>query len=477
MGGAFTGSGPEAFLDGLSHMSAFHFGDGHVCFSNKFMRTKHWKNLVERGERTWCGTAKGDSSTRSSGLVTRLYRALEDKLFGTAPPFTNINNPNVNTWLLSRTADKVRVAASTEADGEVCEFDADTLDTVGGVKALAPPREGDRPSKLVVTNAAHWFFDESQNGGYHVGLDMSYTLALTGPVFTFRYVVWHGDRPPFSRVASIDLGTFPFSSRGTQPLSARAAYMHTVAQTEKHLVLLVGAKRINYQRLIDRQFDKGFFGLFEDTREPVEFIIFSIQRGQLALRGRAKCGAGENFMLWHTANAFDKDNTITVDVTCSSPDVKNHLRRFVIDLEHSLTTSSVPLLGDGWSEVIEFPNVNPRLHLRQHRFTYALRNIFEPTSAVIRLDCVTGEKKILEGVSASEIFTEPVFVSRPHATDETDGVVLTEAIDTILRTSHLLVVDPVTFVVVARVKAPLCGNIGLHSTFLTRGGGHLTSKL
>jgi carotenoid cleavage dioxygenase-like enzyme len=511
MGGAFHDDSSEAFLDGLAHLSSFCFerGEGtEVLFSNRYVRSEHFARFASEGVRGWAVTAR---APEPAGLAARARGALR-RLFGTHALYRNAINPNVNVWSLGRGADgRPRLAAATEADGEVCEFDPDSLDTVGGVATLETRR-----GAMVITNAAHWMFDPviemgaggSPGCGFHAGLELQVSWGLQGPTFRFSTVVWAGHAPPLKRALALPLAEFGWSERAKQPLGRRAAYMHTVAQTSRHLVLLVSSRRLAYERLLERRMEGGFFGLFDETDASCEFIVLDIDpaSGALALRGSYQCAPGESYMMWHLSNSFVSPDgkRITVDVTCSpntqlkagSDTQRNELRRFEIDLERtgpgtvssrSLTRCAVqPPHKDGH----EFPNINPRFHLRgEYRFAYMLRNHFQAdgTASVDRVDVSTGELRPLQGLRRGEVLTEPVFVARATASlattaengseeDELDGVVLTEAIDTAAGTSDLLVVEPKTMAVLARIRAPICGNVGLHSTYVPASLGNLVSK-
>jgi carotenoid cleavage dioxygenase-like enzyme len=241
MGGAFHDESPEAFLDGLAHLSSFCFAGGDVLFSNKYVRSEHFERFLSEGARGWALTAR---APEPQGLAARIGGALR-RLFTTPARYRNAINPNVNVWSLGRGADgRPRLAAATEADGEVCEFDPDSLDTMGGVATLEMRR-----GASVITNAAHWFFDPviemgaggSPGCGFHAGLELQVSWGLRGPTFRFSTVVWAGHAPPLKRALVLPLAEFGWSERAKQPLERRAAYMHTVAQTSRHLVLLVSS--------------------------------------------------------------------------------------------------------------------------------------------------------------------------------------------------------------------------------------------
>jgi len=474
MGGAFFDV-DDVGLDGLAHISAFHLQDGKASYSNKFMRTKHFRNLTTSGKRNWGGTA---SAMEQSGVFSRAVEWLKDLRYAFSGPKVQYVgfNPNVNVWALGPTKDgsgDIRVAASTETDGVVCEFHPKTLDTLHGTATLEPQKG------QIITNAAHWFFDQDVSGGFHVGLELDWTLTMKGPIFTFQYVIWHGDEPPFKRVMEHPLATFPYAERQKQPDEKRAAYMHTIAQTENYLVLVESAMRLKYGDLLANHFPNGFFGLFESVKAPVNFKVFKIDRenkGQLKFVGDMPCKPEDRYMVWHLGNSYEDGDNIVIDVsahklseeqgTALSEGDKSDLNRFTIDLT-SKSASVKQLLEHTANEDYEFPNINPRFHHMQHNFIYALGNSgVRKDMSVVKLNCTTGETQHLEELDGNWLITEPIFVSKPGATDEEDGIVLIEGVNTNTGESELMFVEPKAFTIVARVKSPVATNIGLHSTWV-----------
>jgi carotenoid cleavage dioxygenase-like enzyme len=492
MGGAFAEDAEpsKAFLDGLAHISAFKLSAAGVHFTNRFMRSVHWESFITHGERSWIGTAAADAAR--PGNAERLARWLLG-LGGAAPAsdskvhFRAENNPNVNIWPLGGG----RLSAATEADGEVCAFDPASLATLGGVRTLAmqPPSGSARSAggnDMVITNAAHWLLDPDRHAGYHCGIELSWGWTARGPHFAVRYVVWTGLEPPLRRVAEIEVAKFAYADRAAQPPASRAAYMHTVAQTANHLVLFLSPMRMHYGRLLAKDFSNGFFGLFDSLSVPTEFIVFRIEPdGALRPLHTARCEAGQSYGVWHLANAFESSGAgrITIDVTCSDRDNgdKHHLRRFEIDLRDAgAPVRTRRLVADEADpHEYEFANCNPTLHMRDYRFVYALRNYFQSdgTQALVRLDLATGKMQALQGLGKHEMTTEPIFVPRdtgapvagrePGGDCELDGVVLAEAIDVASGTSDLVIIDAATWTIIARVRAPIMGNVGLHSLFLS----------
>lgn len=489
-GGAFVDDGEKAFLDGLAHLSAFHICDGEVTYSNKFMRSKEFKEFMETGRRTWAITAT--SSRRDDGWLALAWAKLKEMLPSGQKRINALYsgvNPNVNTFLLSDSTEpsQLRLAASTESNGDVCEFNPQTLDTISTTKTM-PVSEG-----MVVTNAAHWFFDPSTCGGFHVSLNMKFAMAGIKPRFTFSYALWHGSTPPYRQVASHQITSFKYGEFKGLPDKERAAYMHSMAQTENYVVLLLSSKRVSYGKLLSRDFSQGFFGLFESVETPLEFMVYRITKRdpvEVEYVNTFSCQPTEKFMPWHLANSYeDAQGRIVIDTSVNEAlqkptnaamemDEKHFMARFYINLE----TSNVEFarLDSLAKTELEFPNINPLFHMKPHHHIYAVEYPLVPGSGIVHIQSERPDQAPtrLEGVSAREIAGEPVFVPRPGGIDELDGVVLVEVLDTEANESHLLIceVSHQRFAIQAKIKSPIPGNLGLHSTWVDHASVSLTSK-
>ena len=67
--------------------------------------------------------------------------------------------------------------------------------------------------------------------------------------------------------------------------------------------------------------------------------------------------------------------------------------------------------------------------------------------------------------SVDSVPSEPIFVARPGAKDEDDGVLLTVSMDSIEKRSSLLVIDAITMKEIGRAKMPLVMNYGFHGAY------------
>ncbi len=119
------------------------------------------------------------------------------------------------------------------------------------------------------------------------------------------------------------------------------------------------------------------------------------------------------------------------------------------------------LLTTAWNG----PRINfSRCNGRPYRYAYGNATSGAPfLKDIVKLDVESGEYR---GWSEEDQWAgEPVFVARPDATEEDDGVLLSVVLDGISGTSYLLVLDAADLSEVARAHAPHLVPLGFHGQF------------
>jgi torulene dioxygenase len=81
-------------------------------------------------------------------------------------------------------------------------------------------------------------------------------------------------------------------------------------------------------------------------------------------------------------------------------------------------------------------------------------------------DWKTGSHKIWQPENGESCPCEPVFIQRPGATEEDDGIVLTIVVDREGTHSILVALDGSTFEEVARAELPQVYSLGPHGSFV-----------
>lgn len=118
----------------------------------------------------------------------------------------------------------------------------------------------------------------------------------------------------------------------------------------------------------------------------------------------------------------------------------------------------------------DLPIINPRMVHKPHRYVYAVtgRGISSFLDCLVKTDVQTREALIWCG-EKGHTPGEPVFVERPGATEEDDGVLLSVVLDGFSKTSYLLCLDAKSFEEVGRAEADFPIGFGFH--------GHYQSQL
>ncbi|KAL5499781.1 hypothetical protein EMCRGX_G011241 [Ephydatia muelleri] len=219
--------------------------------------------------------------------------------------------------------------------------------------------------------------------------------------------------------------------------------------------------------------------VFTDKEEEVCFHIVEKKTGQeLELRF-----VTESFFTFHHINAYEDNGHVVVDLCCTTDDSycnfgffdssasfipderRQSVRRYVLPLNTSTKnlvtlnySCATAILQDDGSiycqyEILspiafEYPRINyPVCNGKQYRFVYGVAGL----DKLVKLD--TREKTVKMWAEKACFPSEPVFVSRPLADREDDGVILSAVIDTELgHHPFLLVLDSITMSEIGRAE-------------------------
>jgi carotenoid cleavage dioxygenase-like enzyme len=248
----------------------------------------------------------------------------------------------------------------------------------------------------------------------------------------------------------------------------RVPYIHSFAVTQSRIVLVLHPYVLNPP------------GLLWSRRPIAQHYAWVPSRGVRVIvmdraDGRWSEHAGPPFFVFHTVNAFDApDGSIRLDLL-AYPDARiiaqdmtmasirrqglprrlPTLRRLRIEPERAEFALEAAL-----PEVeFEFPMIHhARAGARPHRYIWG-----STLSEVVRIDTATGA--VLRRTVDDLTLGEPLFVPRPGAADEDDGVLLTVGTDPSGRRSELTVWDARTLEIAARARTPIGLPLGFHGSF------------
>lgn len=282
-----------------------------------------------------------------------------------------------------------------------------------------------------------------------------------------------------------------------------AAYIHSFFLTQSFIVLCVptshlsmGGARILWERnLVDsiKEFDpdapcrwividrKNGRGVVDRFTTPASFFFHSVNSFEEATDdGRIKlvleCVTFRNLdviKLFYYDNLLNRDGAADalVNNTQTYQNSLPTLTRFSHVMEpkarswkaapgaETVFTIKAPHAGD-------LPTINEAYATKKHRYVYSisLRGHSLFFDCIIKTDTETGEAKIWSGGKGHSP-SEAIFVARPDAKDEDDGVLLSVVLDSVCKVSYLLVLDAKTLEEVARAEADFAIAFGLHGVF------------
>jgi beta,beta-carotene 9',10'-dioxygenase len=431
LSGSMLRTGPARFevgeqrmrhwFDGQAMLHRFSIAGGRVAYANRFLEGRAYRAAEEKGE-----IAFGEFATDP---CRSLFKRVQTFF---SPGFSD--NANVNLTKLGE-----RFIAMTETPIPV-EFDSETLAAAG-----IPPYKV--PGHLTT---AHPHRDRSS------GAMLNYAAKL-GPRSSYRF--------------------FEVGPKATEPTVVGSvpvrepAYMHSFGLSERWFVLAEFPFVVNPLRLA-RQSRPYIENYRWEPRRGTRFTLIDRRSGEA--HGGFETDACFGF---HHVNAYDGDGEVVVDI-CVFPDASviedlylDRLRdgkpipgaelvRFRLDLERK--TVSRRKLSE---QHLELPRIAyGRCNELPHRYVWGV----DPGDSgwieqIVKIDTDDGSALIWERPGCSP--SEPVFVARPGAEAEDDGVLLSVVLDTERETSSLLVLDAANLEEVASAEAPHHIPFGFHGQF------------
>jgi carotenoid cleavage dioxygenase-like enzyme len=447
LGGAFLRNGPALFtidgtrynhwFDGLAMLHRFGFEHGTVTYRSRWLDSRNRREVVESGK------------PRFDQFASNPKRSFWQKLVDTFDFTLQFGDNNLVSF--------GRFDDSWVALGETpipLVLDPDTLETP------AQFRFGDRLIGMI--SCAHPVRDAGRRTTY--GYD-----TFVFPLLS-KYSFWRLDDGSRSR-------TRVWSQRVSRP-----SYMHSFGMSENHLVITEFPLRLRPGAMVAGCWTGvPFIENFDWTGEDVAFTVVEKDTGRVTGTFRAPA-----FFAFHHVNAWeDGEGRIVLDVAAyedASVIQQTYFSRLLADDGGTLPVSQllryrVPLEGTGAlmppevlsSTAFEMPAIHPDLLGRPYRFAWGY-GFDEPgnlNDTVYKVDLHAPEGERLTRWQEHGCYpSEPVFVPRPGAEAEDDGVVLTVVLDGTRATSSLLVLDAHDLRELARATVPVAIPHGLHGAYV-----------
>jgi beta,beta-carotene 9',10'-dioxygenase len=433
LGGSLLRTGPAKFevgenrmrhwFDGLAMLHRFTIDAGKVSYGNRYLQSRNYRTAMEQGHMVY-----GEFATDPCRSLFKRVQTLF------APGKALPDNANVNVTRLGE-----RFISMTETPMPV-QFDPHTLETAG-----VQPYEV--PGQLTT---AHPHMDRASCG-------MLNYAAKLGRVSSYRFFAVD---PDASKPRAI--GSLPVKE---------PAYMHSFGLTERWLVLAEFPLVVNP------------LALALSGRPYIENYKWKPELGtRFTLVDRATGEATVGFQTdacfaFHHVNAYEDGGEVVVDL-CAFNDAGVIEDLYLDRLRQGKPVQSAELtrfrlkLADRSvqrerlsEEVIELPRINyGRCNERPYRYVWGVGD--GPSGwleQIVKID--THDGAALSWAERGCFPGEPVFVARPDAQDEDDGVLLSVVLDSAAESSLLLVLDAADLHELARARVPHHIPFGFHGQF------------
>lgn len=434
--GSFISVGPAIFqigstqaihwLDGLAMAYLFTIDGQSVTYTNKIIESGYCKECIAKGK------LRGSSPEQKKSTWAKLTSAVS------STPRPAYDNANINVACFNN-----ELVALTETPFPIC-LDTKTLLTTGGFTFT---------DKIEAQfTSAHPLFDPTTHEWYNVGIQYAHNS---------NYIIYKMAKESTQRkiVATIPVG-YP-------------TYIHSFAMTPHYIIITETPFTVSpYDLLLS---DTSFIENFNwKPKNGTNFLVINKQTGKKV--GTYKT---EPFFTLHHVNAYEQNGDIIVDlIAYKDPQITrafayenlcdprlqlpaSHLKRFIInpDNDHVQVNQLSP-------HNIELPNINPNALMHKYHYLYVTSSEHGFSQSILKLD--VNSKHHQKWHERNAYTTEAVFVPRPGATQEDDGIVLSLILDAQNKKSFLLILDAKDLKELARVYTPHAIPFTVHSKFFAK---------
>lgn len=432
LNGAFISTGPGNFnmqgkhathwFDGYAMLKGFYIKEEKVSFRNRLLLSDTYLHdeLISQPHKL-----ASFNHPQKDYILNRIEELKNNEYY--------YDNGNVNVCQLGDSG-----VAMTEVPSKVT-FDLNTLDTIGHL---------DFDSGFGShTELAHPTFDP-------ISKELVNVACIYGE--KTEYIIYRFDEHNHSKIECARYRSdLPF-------------YLHSFCITEHYFILLQTPLLLDLSDP-DAPFEEM---LVYQENTPTQFIV--IDRNTR----KASSYPTDPFVCFHQANAFEKENRLILDLCCyqakegydslnfsniytKKAEAPTYLTRYDLELESgSVTTEKMCALS------CDFPRLNTRQFSgRQYQYNYLARiDVKEGKSdfinGLIKINMDNKKVKIWEKNAC--YCSEPIFVAKPDAQNEDEGVVLSVVFNALDNISFLLILDAQRFEPIAQANLPTFMPFGLH---------------
>lgn len=483
--GTFLRNGPGQFeageqklnhmFDGFALMHKFDIQNGKVSYTSRFLRSDFYVKATEQKRLVYSSFGTTAFPDPCKNIFARFFSYFDFKIQPT-------DNCNVNVMQLGE--DFYALTESTL----LMKIEPETLNTVEKVDL----------SKYMVVH--------SSTAHPHTGEDGTiYGMGSTfGPRSSYNIIKF----PPSDGDSQLSLNQAKILCKIPSASSLYPSYYHSFGLTENYIVFVEQPLTINILKILFSKLLGNNFTHCIDYTPTVPAKFYVIRRNDGTILHRKY--TADAFFCFHHINAYEDDGHVVVDMCCYDnanvmeeaylknlrDEMPNRVevlaKRFVLPLEEKIeqgrkgdnlvtlanSDASAQLQEDQSVHCVperlsdpcgEMPRINyDKYNGKKYRYFYSLA--VEDATQLLKIDTVNKTS-----TSWSDPFcypSEPVFVSRPEAESEDDGVVLSSVIDLkgTGRKPYLVILDAKSFKELARAEIPADVPIGFHGIFVPKKG-------
>jgi len=417
------------WFDGLAMLHRFHISNGSVAYRSRYVDCNAYRETMQEGRICYSDFATDPCRTLFQQLQT---------IFNPDPKITDSAKVNVG-----------QIGGKSFAWGEPLmqiQIDPKTLQTIGVYDY------GKYAGNRMTT--AHPLVDDK--GAYNL-------VVQYGPINFYKIYEISGEAK--------ELASVPVRLPG---------YMHSFGMSENYFIIAEYPLVVQSIMLLFRA--KPFIENFHwKPSMGSRFIIIDRKTGK-----RISTIKVPSFFSFHHVFAREKEGTLEVDLCAyENADIISHyykarlskadeplprgtMRRYTLDLKKGMCIDTKQLAD----VCLELPVIN-QAFARNHsmyRYVYGcgvsanMPNEFY--NQIEKIDTETGESQ--SWYHECHYPGEPVFVPRPNAQSEDDGVLLSVVLNTENQTSYLLVLDAKSLKQLGKAFLPHSILFGYHGTFINQ---------
>ncbi|KAL3141623.1 hypothetical protein ABBQ32_004860 [Trebouxia sp. C0010 RCD-2024] len=452
------------WFGGLTVMHKFQISGGKVIYRNRHLNreAEHYIEAEnqEPGVMLWhdpCGTLLGRAFSLFKQAALKGPSSFETF---TDPKTGKQGNGNIGVTV-GRFRDN-QLVSRTDANVLIALDPVDlTVTRKFNYTSILPEAKG-------VTSASHVERDEQAGLTYDFTMDLNYKLNGMYNVFCIPD----------------DANEDPYMLARIQDTPC---YIHSFAQTEQYLILMVWPCVFDPLRMVLNK--SVFHDLQWKPKLGVKLHVIDKRKGG---RGHMTTYRHPAFYCFHQLNAFESGDDLIVDLA-AYPDhsimVQLHRTNMLFGLNPmdaaiptriklpdlpAATAAGLGRITDASSHVLsakpigfELFTINPGQKCKPYRYSWGVS--CQPGDAffncIVRLDIKSGEHQVW--AEENTYPGEPIFVPRPGATEEDDGVLLSVVLAGAQKRSFLLILDASDLTEVARAWTRDPVALGFHGHFGT----------